>query len=796
LGAVIVAFNTTGGLNESHLGVLRGVGINGGYTFQHLGMVGVPAVNAAQVRALAANPAVRSVWSNDQLEYFNNQARTVAGVDRVRTDANFTRTNGGLPVSGAGDFSVMVIDSGVDATHNDLKLGSKVVQNVQIVTSTETLTGFTPLVVIENVPNTDQTVGHGTHCAGTIGGTGQMSGSRYAGVAPGAKLVGAGLGAGVFVLNALAGWEWALANQFVYNIRVISNSYGSFAPFDPEDPLNIASRALYERGVVIVFAGANSGPGKGTWNRYAKAPWVIGVAAGHKEGGLANFSSRGTPREERLTNDDPLDDSDAPVITAPGTGREFAFNTGRFTTDIVSTRSNVNVSANGGEADAELAPAYIPFYTQISGTSMATPFVAGVVALMLDADPTLSPDEVRDIITSTATRMPGREDYEVGAGFINAYAAVDKVLNRSRQYGSFLNPAFNAQLTVGGPAPESFSITYNPAATPGEGSVNSKNFTVEPGTDVLDVFARIPAALGYSNTLAVVLFAPDGTSYSSGVATPVLTAPTRKVVVRIPVSGQWRLELRGARGLVAAPGASLPTSGAAQPSNVTGTITKKDISIDNLPADVQNHPARTEIERAIINRRIDSLANGTFRPDADVTREAFALTLSLNTPLRQLLAGAPKFTDAPAALAPVAEALTARGSTLRDYDFAASGLMSAAGTSFNPAGTVSRLDLAVAFVRGLGLDQDAQARRTSNFVITHNSQPLSDNAEIPNELRPYVQIAIEKGFLEVYPAEVRQTGPGQFVALPGPRVEPKTALKRAALAAKINLFAGRFAAGN
>ena len=58
----------------------------------------------------------------------------------------------------------------------------------------------------------------------------------------------------------MGAWEWAMANQFRYNIRVISNSYGSFAAFDPDDPINIASRTLYERNVVIVFAGATPAP--------------------------------------------------------------------------------------------------------------------------------------------------------------------------------------------------------------------------------------------------------------------------------------------------------------------------------------------------------------------------------------------------------------------------------------------------------------------------------------------------------------------------------------------------------
>lgn len=224
VGIVIVSFNTNGGLNDAHLSILRGVGITKGITLKQLGMVAAPAT-AGQVRALAQNGAVTSIWSNDRLHYFDNQARMVAGVERVRVDANFTRLNGGLPVTGAGNFSVVINDSGIDATHPDLQLGKNVIQNVQVVTDTSTLTDFTPLLTLENIPDTDLNVGHGTHCAGIVGGTGQWSAGQYAGVAPGAKLIGTGSGAVLFILNALGGFEWSLANQGLYGIRVISNSY-------------------------------------------------------------------------------------------------------------------------------------------------------------------------------------------------------------------------------------------------------------------------------------------------------------------------------------------------------------------------------------------------------------------------------------------------------------------------------------------------------------------------------------------------------------------------------------------
>lgn len=797
VGLVIVAFNTNNGLQASHLDVLRGLGITKGYTFQNLGMVAVPAT-VAQVRSLAANSMVRSVWSNDKLQYFMNEARTMTGVDKLRLDNQMTARNGGFPVSGNGNFSALVIDSGIDATHADLKLGTKVVQNVQVLTSTNLVgDGFVPLVVLENVPNTDQSVGHGTHVAGILGGTGERSAGKYAGVAPGVKLIGAGLGAGVFVLNAVGAWEWGLANQYIYNIRIVSNSYGSSGAFEPDNPINIASKAAYERNMTILFAGGNSGPGKGTYNPYAKAPWVIGVAAGTKEGGLAGFSSRGLPREERMGNSDPLDDFDAPTITAPGTGREFEINAGKFTAAMVSTRSTSNLVANGGTDDLELAPTMIPFYTQISGTSMATPFAAGVVALMLDADPTLTPDEIRNILVNTASRMPGYADYEVGAGYVNAYAAVDNVFNRSKNYGLFRETTFNAQYTVSGPTPEAFHVDYNPAATQGAGSVNSRMFTVQQGMSVLDVYATFDNALetGDGNTIGLLLTDPDGNKYSSGIALPILDGTSRQVVVKNPKAGQWLLEVRGIRGLAALPNVSLPTSGAALPGPVDGTITQLQYTLAPV-ADIQGHPAQAKIENALKNRQMDTLADGLFYPDANVRRKDFARLLALNTPIRQTLGATPRFTDVTGDVAAIAESITVNGSTLRDYNFTPQGLMSANGSTFNPTADVTRLDVAVALVRALGLDVEAKAKAGTMVTVNYNGQTivLSDNTDIPLALRGYVQLALDRNILQAN--FTLEQGPFDFQPTLKARVKPNDTMTRAFMAYALDSFRTRFVVGN
>lgn len=793
VGTVIVSFNTSNGLKPSHLTTLALSGITRGYTLQNLGMVAAPAT-AGQVRALASKPAVRSIWLNERLQYLNDQTRTLTGVDKMRADPGFALLNHGLPVSGKGNFSLVINDSGIDGTHPDLHFPEHLIQNVMSFVDTGTLTGFLPPVFLENVPDTDLNVGHGTHCAGIAAGTGAASGGQYAGVAPGVNLIGFGSGAVLFVLNGLGGFEYSLVNQARYNIRIISNSWGGQGAYSPDDPISIASKLAHDRGIVVIFAAGNSGPGKDTMSSEPKSPYVISVAAGTKEGGLAGFSSRGVPKSQR-----PAGDFNAPTITAPGTGREFDSNSGRFTSDVVSARSKTNVFANGetSAADAELPVSVLPYYTQISGTSMAAPFIAGTVALMLSADPTLSPDEVKSILTQTATQMPGFSEFEVGAGYVNVYAAVDKVFHRSKPYGTYGGPVdlqpFNLSITTTTAAQSAFHIDYSPAATPGEGSANSTTFQVQAGISVLDVFATIDnaAMTGDGNTVALLLADPEGKIFSSGIAIPILDAPNREVVVNNPLPGTWRLEVRGVRGLAALPEVSLPTSGAALPGPVDGTITQR---VHNLPAvaDIQGDPAQAEIEFVLKNRMMDVLSDGLFHPASKVSRADFAQSLVFNTALRQSLAASPLYTDVTGSLAAIAEAVTADGSTLRDYDFTPSGMIESQSSSFSPSDAVLRIELAVALVKALGLDAEAQARAGSDVTATFNGTTVvvSDQAAIPAALRGYVQLALDKGILNA--TFSINNGEPHLVA----NVGPLSPVPRSVLASAIDHYRQAFAAGN
>jgi serine protease AprX len=331
-----------------------------------LPMLGVTGKRSRIERLLSLGGVV-SVYADRQLEYLLHESVRTVGANRVRTELGY---NG----NGVG---VAVIDSGVDGTNRDVKYPGRFVQNVKIVAD-----GFFAgrNVVLED----------------------------YTGVAPGSDLVGIGAGDSLLVLYALEGFDYALENQRKYDIRVISNSWGTNGKFRENDPINRASKLANDRGMTVVFAAGNEGPGKDTLNPYSVAPWVIGVAAGKKDGRtLAGFSSRGVPGSNLYH----------PTVTAPGV-------------NIVSARASTGATINALTAadDATYIPRkeWLPYYTTASGTSMATPHVSGTVAPMEQAKPTRGPEAIKRIVVSTADPMPGYEEYQVGAGYLNAYEAVTK----------------------------------------------------------------------------------------------------------------------------------------------------------------------------------------------------------------------------------------------------------------------------------------------------------------------------------------------------------------------------------
>ena len=725
---VVVTFNGSGAPQASQLSVLQGLGIVNGITFRALPIAGVLAT-AAQVDALAQNPQGRSIFFNKKLDLYNFEDTNLTGVKRLRKDSQMTFRNNGTPVSGRG-IGVLINDSGVDGTHDDIKLGTHLVQNVLGSTNLNSKSPMLPVTFVEGVPNTDTNSGHGSHCAGTVGGNGSRSSGKYEGVAPGASLLGYGSGGALLVLDAIGGFDYALTHQFQYNIRVISNSFGSTGTFKPNDPLNIATKKCYDRNMVVVFAAGNSGPGADTHNPYAIAPWTISVGAGDRTGLLAGFSSRGVKGQTGtfVMDGKTFTFKNEPVIVAPGV-------------DVVSTRAIAPVSSLGAQIDAAvLTPAELPFYTHISGTSMATPHVAGVVALILEAKPNLTPDEVKALLQKTATNMPGRQSWEVGAGYVNAFAAVDQAFRSTAAYGTTVNNTtrtFNSSVNSSATRTP-FTINFDPALTAG----NSKSFVVGPGVNSLEAKISSPGILGETgNSTSLVLIDPTGARRSSGTPLTFTLSTDRSVAVASPIAGTWQVVVEGLRGVAA-------------PETVNGNITLETASGSTNLNDIAGNPAAAAIRMAVTKRLMDGLTTG-FSPDQALTRIQLADYLLMGQGIRQFLPlnGVNSFADVTGSDVLLTEAVSVKGAAQRDRLHVLDGVMlpTSAGI-FSPTAAVDRTSLAYSLVQSLGFQQNALARAGKAVTVTVNGQaiPVDDAAGIPDNLKGYVSIALELNLINAF----------------------------------------------
>ena len=268
---------------------------------------------------------------------------------------------------------VCVIDTGIDAGHPDLDNG-KVVGWIDYV---------------QDLTTAYDDHGHGTHCAGTIAGSGDASSGTYKGVAPGASLMGAKVldqdGRGLFS-DIIAAINWAVAND----AQVISMSLGGPQHVQAMD--DAISNAIGQ-GVVVVIAAGNDGPVSGTIGCPGDCPGAITVGAVDRNDVIASFSSRG-----------PTDDGYIkPDVTNMGVGLVAARASG------TSRGTPVN-----------------DYYTALSGTSMACPMTSGVVALLLETNPGFTPAQVKDALTKTAKPLgTGIPNNIYGYGRVQAKAAFD-----------------------------------------------------------------------------------------------------------------------------------------------------------------------------------------------------------------------------------------------------------------------------------------------------------------------------------------------------------------------------------
>jgi subtilisin family serine protease len=259
--------------------------------------------------------------------------------------------------------------------------------------------------------------GHGTHVAGIIAGSGPRSDGGRRGIAPGADLIvlkaldGDGNG---YISNVIAALDYAIAHRDTYSIRIInlSVSAGVYESYH-EDPLTLAARRAVDAGIVVVAAAGNLGRdvrGEVQYGGIAapgNAPWVLTVGASSHNATLnrsddevAAFSSRGPAAIDRTAK---------PDLVAPGVAiRSLA----EPSSALFTTRRERALDSGS------------PPYLSLSGTSMAAPVVAATVALMLEANPSLTPNAVKGILQFTAEAHPDYDHRTQGAGFLNARGAV------------------------------------------------------------------------------------------------------------------------------------------------------------------------------------------------------------------------------------------------------------------------------------------------------------------------------------------------------------------------------------
>jgi serine protease AprX len=335
-------------------------------------------LNRAQLDALARTGAVAQMEADAEVHATRETSNLTFGTTAARAEFGLTGDGDGeLERFSSADHTIAILDTGIDTQHVDFD-GGKVIAWRDFVNSR---------------PDPYDDNGHGTHVASIAAGRGV---GGVTGVAPGAALVGLKVlrksGAGR-TSDIAAALQYCVDQRDILGIRVINMSLGNDTSSDGTD---LGSRAVDQAvaaGIVVVVAGGNDGPITRTIGSPAasRGAITVGSMADVGKGGfaLSPFSSRGPTVDGRIK----------PDLLAPGEG-------------IVAARANTR----DGTA-------------RLSGTSMASPFVAGVAALMLEANPDLTPVEVKQILMRTAVDfgVPGR-DIDYGAGRLDAYQAISTAI--------------------------------------------------------------------------------------------------------------------------------------------------------------------------------------------------------------------------------------------------------------------------------------------------------------------------------------------------------------------------------
>jgi serine protease AprX len=352
-------------------------------------------ISARSIPALARLAGVRvltldrkiTVAEGDPMPSTNSVYRKVVKADVV--NANGYR--------GAGQV-VAVVDTGITEVAD---LANRVVE-----VKTSLFGDTTPCQNFSGEPGCDDSYGHGTFIAGIIAGSGASSGGKWKGVAPDAKVLSvkiAGRTGSADVSTVLAAIQWVVSAKNTYGIKVLNLSLGTNGTQTYRtDPMNYAVEKAWDAGIVVVVSASNLGPLPGTISKPADDPWVITAGAtddmgtvGLNDDTLPDFTAHGPTAADGLAK---------PDVVAPGG-------------HIVSLR------APGSAIDTEF-PNYIDgAYRKGSGTSMSAAVVSGTAALIMQRNPSWSPNRVKYALMATARGDASDDPMAVGSGIIDAQGA-------------------------------------------------------------------------------------------------------------------------------------------------------------------------------------------------------------------------------------------------------------------------------------------------------------------------------------------------------------------------------------
>lgn len=351
---------------------LKGLGLIVNQSFKHINTVSIP-MHLTHLPKVLNLPEIKKVYLDRKVSALLNNATPTTGATTIWSKLN----------KKGDDVTIAIVDTGI-SPHADL--GSRII-------------GFKDFISNKRKAYDDN--GHGTHCAGCAAGNGALSNGLYRGTAPNASLVGVKVldqkGSGS-LSNVIAGIQWCIRNKNKYNIRVISLSLGSVAELSyKEDPICQIVDLAWKSGIVVVAAAGNSGPKAKTISSPGNHPSIITVGATDDRGTndpaddtIANFSSRG-PTPDGIFK---------PDVVAPGTNIVSLRSPSSYLDRITDSRVGKN-------------------YCSMSGTSMATPLVAGICALMLSINPSLTPAEVKQKLKKGAISL-GLPSTVQGSGVVSA----------------------------------------------------------------------------------------------------------------------------------------------------------------------------------------------------------------------------------------------------------------------------------------------------------------------------------------------------------------------------------------